>query len=481
MAETGLQTNVFTTQAGNVYLKPAGTFDRYQWGGNRMRLEEIQDALGDVSTTTRFDPRGGVQRDSLLKDIPGVVTTSIVMKHEQADRMKTQLSSDFWHVDKRMHVEGRDRDAPDKWIEIRRLLWGKATQRTDPATSWEAEEEGLITIPWSALDAVDIYQVNYGDGATSVAGEIADVHAAIQGETVLTDNLLYAVSAKPTAGDPALLVNANGGTIDDWVVKTLTGETVSPLSVLGLGDFVFVNQGAKIMRSDDRGDTFVDITFADWAANNMLQMDAIDQSFILGCGAAGTIYASYDGARTWETLVAAGSSPTTQDLTRITISRNNPSVAYAIGLQNAIIKTENGGFTWFAVTGPIAATDLLGIHVEDVDSVLVLAGDGLVYESIDGGETWVAQGPLPGVTGGSFARGDIGGVEGDVYYLFLSDATNGEHVLRNVEAGADGYWERVEQSDVIAEPINAMAGVDTNVAALVGGTVDVSSLVALVA
>ena len=481
MAETGLQTNVFTTQAGNVYLKPAGTFERYQWGGNRMRLEEIQDALGDVSTTTKFNARGGVQRDSLLKDIPGVVTTSIIMKHEQADRMKTELAADFWHVDKRMHVEGRDRDAPDKWVEIRRMLWGKATQRTDPATSWEAEEEGLVTIPWSALEAVDIYLVNYADGATAEVAEIVGVHAAIQGESVLSSNLLYAVSTGPIAGDPSLLVNASGGVITAWELKVQTGEAGVPVSVLGLGDFVFINYGTKVARSDDRGDTFVDITHADWAANNMAQMDAIDQSFILGCGASGTIFASYDGARTWETLVGATASPTSENLTRIAISRNNPAIAYAIGEQNAIIKTENGGFTWFSVTGPIAPTDLLGIHVNDADSLLVLAGDGLVYETNDGGTTWIAQGAMPGVTGATFARGDIKGAEGDVYYLFLSDTTNGEHVLRNVEAAADGYWERVEQSDAIAEPLYGMAVVDTNVAAIVGGTVDTSSLVATVA
>jgi hypothetical protein len=481
MAETGLQTIVFTTQAGNVYLKPAGTFERYVWGGNRMRLDEIQDALGDVSTTTKFNARGGVQRDSLLKDIPGVVTTSIVMKHEQADRMKSELAADFWHVDKRMHVEGRDRDAPDKWVEIRRLMWGKATQRTDPATSWEAEEEGLITIPWSALDAVDIYPVNYADGSTAILAEIIDVHAAIAGESVPASNLLYAVSPGPAAGDPSLLVNTRGGVIANWEVKTQTGEASTPISVLGLGDFVFINYGTKVSRSDDQGDTFVDITHADWAANNMAQMDAIDQSFILGCGASGTIFASYDGARTWETLVSATASPTSEDLTRIAISRNNPSVAFAIGQQNAIIKTENGGFTWFSVTGPIAATDLLGIHVNDENSILILAANGLVYQTDDGGTTWIAQGALPGVTGATFARGDIQGAEGDVYYLFLSDATNGEHVLRSVEAGADGYWERVDQSDAIAESLHGLAVTDTNVCSLVGGTVDTTSLVATVA
>jgi len=479
MSETGLQSNVYTTQAGNVYLKQAGTFGRYVWGGRRMRMDEIQEALGDVSTTTRFDPRGGVQRDMLLSDIPGVVSTTLVMKHEQLNRMKAELAAGFWNVDKRMHVQGRDRDAPDKWAEIRRLMWGKATQRTDPGTSWEAEEEGMIQLPWSALDAYDINPVVYAEGSSTVAHQIVDVRAAVMGSANPSDNLLYAVSGNPTVGDPVLLVNANGGAVTSWVERALTGETAVPVAVLGLGDFVFISLGTKIMRSDDRGVTLTDITLTDWATNNLLQMDALDQGFILGCGQNGRIFASFDGARTWEILVGAG-GPTTENLLRIHISRNNPQVAWACGENNALIKTENGGFSWFSITGPAAAEDLLGLHVEDPDSLLVLSAEGIVYETSDGGDTWIQQGGLPGVTASAFARGNIVGTPADVYYLFLSDTTNGEFVFRNTEAGADGYWYQVEQATV-GEELYGIAAADVNVASIVGGTADTSSLVALVA
>lgn len=480
MASTGLQTNVFNTQAGNVYLKEAGTFNRYVWGGRRMRVDDIQDAIGSVNTTTRFNARGGVERDSLLKDVPGAVTTSIVMKHEQADRMKSELAANFWHVDKRMHVEGRDRDAPDKWVEIRRLLWGKATQRTDPGTTWEAEAEGLITLPWSALDAYDIYTVSYAEGAGTVAHDLADMSVALVDKAKPSESLLYAVTGKPTAGDPVLLVNAAGGAISSWVETGLTGETVSPVAILGLGDFVCISQGSKVMRSDDRGGTFVDISHSDWSSHNMLKMDAIDQSFILGVGADGYVFASFDGARTWETLNAGDA--TTENLSRISISRNNPLVAWACGANNALIKTENGGYSWFAVTGPAAATALLGLYVESADALLVLAADGVLYQTEDGGDTWLTQGYMPGVTASStFTAGNIVSPGADVFYLYLSDATSGDFVFRNVEGGADGYWYQVEQSDVISERLTCIAAVDANQAAVGGGTADTSSLLAVVA
>jgi hypothetical protein len=483
MTDSGLQTNVFNTQAGNVYLKPAGAFTRYVWGGRRMRMDEIQEPLGGVSTTTKFDARGGVQRDSLLQDVPGAITTSIVMKHEQQDRMKSELASNFWNVDKRTHVQGKDRDAPDKWVEIRRLMTGKATQRTDPATSWDAEEEGLITLPWSALDAHDIYPVNFSFGAVpALAMMIVDVHAAIKSSDVPADNLLYAITENPTAGDVTLLVNAGGGDMSEWVLKPVTGESDDPVSVLGLGDFVFVNYGTKVGRSDDRGDTFVDITLTDWATNELIALDAIDQSYILATQATGGIWASFDGARTWEELLAAG-TVTSEDLTTIRISRSNPLIAWACGATNALVKTENGGFSWSSVTGPSAGKALIGMHVESETAILIMDEDGALFQSEDGGATWVAQGPLPGVSASAFTSGNISTNGADVFYIFLSKVGVEDHVFRNVESAADGYWYPVPEFDTAdtSGTMNGMAAPDINVAVIVGGVADTSNLVAVVA
>lgn len=483
MTDTGLQTNVFTTQAGNVYLKPAGAFTRYIWGGRRMRMEEVQEPLGGVSTTTKFNPRGGIQQDSLLQDVPGAVTTSIIMKHEQQDRMKSELAANFWNVDKRTHVEGRDRDAPDKWVEIRRLMTGKATQRTDPATSWDAEEEGLVTLPWSALTAHDIYPVNFSSGAVpALAMQIIAIHAAIQSSDIPADNLLYAVTENPLAGDVTLLVNAAGGSLSDWVAKPVTGETDDPVSVLGLGDFVFINYGTKVGRSDDRGDTFVDITVAAWTANNLIAMDAIDQSYILATTAGGGIYASFDGARTWEVLSAPG-TVVSDDLGKIHISRTNPLIAWACGANNALIKTENGGFSWTSITGPSAGKALIGMHVESDDAILLMDEDGSLFQSEDGGATWIAQGALPGVTDIAFTSGEILTNGADVFYIFLSKTGIVDHVFRNVESAADGYWYPVPEFDT-AVTVGTLAGLavpDVNVAVFVGGVTDTSNLVAVVA
>ena len=65
------------TQAGNVYLKKSGTFDRFQWGGRVMRLDEGTDNLGGVSVTTQLNPRGGIERDNVLQDIPGSWISSL--------------------------------------------------------------------------------------------------------------------------------------------------------------------------------------------------------------------------------------------------------------------------------------------------------------------------------------------------------------------------------------------------------------------
>lgn len=465
----GLSSNVFTTQAGTVYIKRAGTFDRFVWAGRQARRGEAEEEIGGLSVTTRQNPRGGIERDSILQDIPGTVDFDLMLKHTQSNKLKTELKQFFYHVDKRvMRENGRDRDAPDKWLEIDRVIWSKATNRTTPESTWEGEEEGIVTIPFQGLNQYDIYKVNLSSYANATAVSLTDVSVA-RGETQTEGALVYAVSTLLAAGSPILYVNKYGGDLDQWSATSLTEWTTGgATAVLGLGDFLIIVSTAEdaILRSDNRGVTRVEVTHADFATHAPIQIDGVDQTKIFICGEDGYIWLTDDGGRTIQQSNIGSASTTTQDLFKIYIDRGNHLNIWACGASNALLKSENGGNTWFPITGPSAGDDLLSIWA-DGDQVLIVNNDGEMWESQDGGDTWTQQTALPSMTA-TLTSAEIAYHSAEVFYLVATDATT-HNVYRNVEGGAAGYWEKVNTANP-AQPYVSIAVVDQNLAVPVGGS-----------
>ena len=157
MATTG---NVYGITDGTVYLKKSDTFAPFVWGGRCMRLEDITDNLGGVTVTTRQNPRGGIERGGLRLDAPGDVTSTLAMKRIQADTMKTELKMCFWDLDLRAHCSGIDRDAWTRWEEITRMCYTKMTDRVLSGSSWEGDEDAMVTFSAAALESYDIYRVS---------------------------------------------------------------------------------------------------------------------------------------------------------------------------------------------------------------------------------------------------------------------------------------------------------------------------------
>ncbi len=476
------------TQAANVYLKKANTFDRFEWGGRAMKLDEGQANLGGASVTTQLNPRGGLELDNILQDMPGSADFQIVMKHTVHDRTKTQLKSCFWHVDRRTHCgDGRDRDDNNAWLEIARYHTGKATGRSIPATSWEGEEEALINVPFSSLESFDIYQTNLEESVlTAVTGAAAltsvDVchPSACPGCDNETEAVIVAGSSLIAAGSPVLLVNTIGGDLSGWAAAISLTEWaaggVDDLLCLGNLLIMVSTAEAETMRSDDRGTTRLQVSHADMAANAPSCIDGLDSTVIVLGAANGYVFASYDGGRTYEPISQGGA--TSEDINQIMIARDNPAVIYAVGVNNAIIKSTNFGETWVALTGPSAADALLEIWVADENHLLVVNDDGEIWESSDAGVTWTQQTALTGVTA-TLTEASISGVGGDVLYLTATDAT-GSIYLRNVEGGASGFWEPIAVASSTTDPINMIAAVDINKAVAVGGAGGITSVAVLI-
>lgn len=162
---SGTTGKTYGLQDGSVYLKKWNTFDPFIWGGRCMRLEETSSDEGSMTVTTRQNPRGGVERDAIRQDVPGASTASLVMKRMQADRARTELRTCFWEFDKRYSCDGSNRDSPFSWEQIDRLLMARTTSRTSTGTTWEGDDDSMVTFEVSALEEVDIYRVTAEESA----------------------------------------------------------------------------------------------------------------------------------------------------------------------------------------------------------------------------------------------------------------------------------------------------------------------------
>ena len=152
-------TGQYSLFSGTVYLKRTPTFDVFTWGGACMRIDgDTTETLSAMTVTHRQNPRGGVERDSLIIDPPAEATLTLMMKHRQASRKKTELKRCLWIVDERQHC--RDKDTWNAWSEITRYCTCIANQRTMSGTGWDpSDEEAMVGIAETCLFVDDVYRV----------------------------------------------------------------------------------------------------------------------------------------------------------------------------------------------------------------------------------------------------------------------------------------------------------------------------------
>lgn len=452
---------VIRMQENTVWLSPADDFEVFEWGGQCMRIGDIAKPRGSVNPTYCQDPRNtGVQITGVVRGLPGLPTTELVMKEIQRDEKADELENCPWHIDRRTHC--KDLDQYNAWEKIRRICGGYITDRTDQGSTFDADDtENLITMAVTgSSDVISIYRtaVSVDQAPESIAAQWVAA-SVCHGERCAgrcdseTECVIAIVSTLVAAGTAHLMVNTRGGHPSYWTDYAITEfDGDDARDVICLGDFILVvgdnNNDSAFVRSLDQGVTLTAIAgSADMTANPVTKMDAITQAWLLAVGENGYIYGSTNQGSDWETLDAG--IVTTQDYNNIKIARNNPLVAYAVGDSNAIAKTENGGETWFALTGPSPTDNLWGLYILNERHILVGNDDGELWESSDGGETWSQQDDLPGLTStaGETIIKEIVSCGCGVLYLIVKTTTftsfsvgAEQYVYRNVDKGASGRW-----------------------------------------
>lgn len=451
-----------TAQNDTIWIRRADTLNPFAWMGGCAKLDDGTQNLGDLTVTQKQNPRGGLMRDGVLVGPPGESTTMLTMKRLQGDRKRQDIARCFWTVDQRMNC--KDRDAWNSWEEIIRYWYGKATEKGIPGTAYDGDNvEQVITFPWKSLETCDIWRV-VGEGDT-VTGKAAAITAlSVCQPSRCPDGcddqegcVVVAVTEGDGAANPWLTVNLAGGDLDAWgtpIALAAWGIAEHATGVACVGEFLVVTSrvASAIIYSDDRGTTQVEV-----ATPNLCNcVDMINQNFVVVGGDSGIIYRSTDAARTWETI--EDGDVTTDDIDYIMIARDNPRVIYAASAEgNAIIKTTNGGRTWFALA--VAGATTTALHVVNENHVLVGTAAGQLYETTDGGAIWTEQTELPGLdTKANTTIVDIAGCGCDSLALATSNPTDNQDLFfRNVDGGADGRWFEPAEYEAIAAATISLA------------------------
>ena len=147
-------------------------------------------------------------------------------------------------------------------------------------------------------------------------------------------NRLYAAVA-----GAGLFVSVNGGEAFD-AVSTEVGPSVFGLAVTPEGRILAADPGRGLLASDDDGSTWR-LAYEGSVAG--VAVSPADPQTILATGPG--ILLSTDGGATWRQVqtIAAGAGP-------VAWAPSDPSVAYVVGFDRTLYRTDDGGETWHAVT-----------------------------------------------------------------------------------------------------------------------------------
>jgi len=156
----------------------------------------------------------------------------------------------------------------------------------------------------------------------------------------------------------------------------------------------------------------------------------------------------------------------------------NSREGLAVGDNNAVIHTENGGSTWESITGPDAGANLLCCWMRTSYEWLVGTDQGQLWYTTDKGETWNEK-SFPGSTLGgqvkdiAFSRWEDGPVGYLAWYPDGVSVANGR-ILRTTNGGYSWYILPEGRSTIPANHgINALAVCDDpNVVLAVGLATD---------
>lgn len=274
-------------------------------------------------------------------------------------------------------------------------------------------------------------------------------------------SVVFAVTMRaggsPGQGAEVVATQDGGSTWVDRIVTTITGSD-DPTGLACIGDNVVVisNESeslhyaasADVLNEDE---TWTEITTGFVAAKgpNAIWSNGPSLTWIVGDG--GYIYFTSDPTSGVE--VQDSGSATTENLNDIDGLDSDRMVA--VGDNNAVVYTTNGGETWTSVTGPAVGVNLNAVVMHTATEWFVGTAAGTLWYTRNSGETWTQKG-FPG-SGAGVIR-DIKFASKAVGYMSHDTATPAGRILRTIDGGYSWYVLPEGTGSITAnDRINALA------------------------
>lgn len=231
----------------------------------------------------------------------------------------------------------------------------------------------------------EVCDTMYASGGTLVgsAGNIADVVLTIDGGANWADS-----GGNPFAASEIVVA------IKCVSVDNNTTRIIVVLGTTGAGPM-------KIAYSDDQGATWTSVNVGAVNGQYALGPKALFVKSLYEMWLAtteGYVYFSADGGMTWTEQTSGGL--TTEDLSGVMFVGD---YGFAVGDNNAILKSIDGGAIWSLVTGPAGqATDEINtLWVHSQYTVWIGYNDGTIWYTNNGGTTWYQRASWAGSGTGS--------------------------------------------------------------------------------
>ena len=326
-------------------------------------------------------------------------------------------------------------------------------------TNWSTNEMGALeqgqdanvleTIDMDGFDMFEIKQLAFSElAAAAVVQEVIDIiicDAISCGACGLSSDgcsVFFGIqlSAGGSPGLPAEVIFSSdaGSTIGETNVTSLPAGQ-EPTSVACVGTLLAVGSAGTddAIHTADLSDIIDGVEV--WArnaagidtGNGIEALYNAGAAFTWAGGENGLIYfwADITSAAVIQDNAAVGSED------YAAIDGLDDQVIVAVGANNQVARTENGGDTWSALTGPAVGVDLTAVAVNGEDEILIGDANGQLWYSLDAGLTWTEK-TFPGSGSGQvedlcFATKTVG---------YMSHTLSGAgRIFRTIDGGNSWY------------------------------------------
>lgn len=396
---------IYQTGQGRVFLQ------RYGSGpGNPVayqgcaRMSGFTEPLGDITPVYCPDPRAYDEFEVVdeVRGEAGLPTTSMIAKLGRENAL-LKIRCPF---DLQAHY-GKCRNPTDfdeGWEKVFIFEGARLTSRSaDELTAFapDGRAEILITGEVTARRIVEVDQMVVAEKAKGeVSREAVDVALCDTPECgecgPVSDGcqVAYVVTISSGLASPGLpselIYTVDGGTNwNETDIDTLASDE-NPSAVTCVGGLVIVvsNDSVSLHYADeDDLDAWMEVTagFVTSGAPNDIWSASPRHTWIVGD--SGYVYFTDDPTAGVE--VQDAGDATRDDLLRV--HGLSELFVVAVGNNNTVIFTENGGLTWVPIAGPEGGVNLTALWVRTEFNWMVGADDGNLYYTVDKGASWVQK------------------------------------------------------------------------------------------